>query len=187
MRVDDRSRTRYAILGALSLGPSSGYQLKRDLDDTVGHFWSESFGQIYPILARLERDNLIRVVDSAGTGRRPRRIFALTSAGEAALEAWLAEPVEERTRPRSELLLKVFFGASLPAGVTLEHVRAHRRVVTGQLEVFRAIASDLEENPEDDPGHRYRLATLRYGLLNTEAVLRWCDETIVVLAADGTT
>lgn len=179
--MGDRNRTRYAILGALSLGPSSGYQMKRDLDQTVGHFWSESFGQIYPILARLQREGLIRVADDGGTGRQPRRIYDLTPTGRIELEEWLAEPVEDRSRPRSELLLKLFFGASLPVAASLGHVRAHRASVLSQLATLRAIQSEVAQDSAYESSRPYWMATLRYGLLVGEAVVAWCDETIAAL------
>jgi hypothetical protein len=40
--------SRYALLGMLSLGPGSGYDLKKRIEGSLAHFWSESYGQIYP-------------------------------------------------------------------------------------------------------------------------------------------
>ncbi|MGH9601902.1 MAG: PadR family transcriptional regulator, partial [Terriglobales bacterium] len=45
--------TRFALLGLLSLGPQSGYDLKKRMEQSIAHFWSESYGQIYPTLRRL--------------------------------------------------------------------------------------------------------------------------------------
>ncbi|WP_411722563.1 PadR family transcriptional regulator [Mycetocola sp.] len=49
MARSDQSQT--AILGALSIMPMTGYTLREEIRDTLGHFWSESFGQIYSTLA----------------------------------------------------------------------------------------------------------------------------------------
>jgi DNA-binding PadR family transcriptional regulator len=45
------SQTETAVLGALSVMPMTGYALREAIRDVLGHFWSESFGQIYPTLA----------------------------------------------------------------------------------------------------------------------------------------
>ncbi|MFW6201785.1 MAG: hypothetical protein ACOC8B_04355 [Gemmatimonadota bacterium] len=46
------SRTRYVLLGVLAGGPKTGYEIKRMIDESIGHFWSESYGRIYPGLER---------------------------------------------------------------------------------------------------------------------------------------
>ena len=53
--------TEYAVLGMLALGPGSGYDLKKRVEGSIAHFWSESYGQIYPILAHLASQGLVRV------------------------------------------------------------------------------------------------------------------------------
>jgi len=40
-------------LGMLTEGEASGYDLKKHFERSVGHFWSESYGRIYPMLAQL--------------------------------------------------------------------------------------------------------------------------------------
>ena len=47
------SRSRYAVLGALTIAPMSGYDLRAFFDQSVRFFWNESYGQIYPELRRL--------------------------------------------------------------------------------------------------------------------------------------
>ena len=43
-----------AILGLLKEFPLHGYELKKRLNDTLGHVWGVSYGSLYPALARLE-------------------------------------------------------------------------------------------------------------------------------------
>src|SRR5258708_31701724 len=45
--------TPNALLGLLSLGPMSVYDIRQLISQSIGHFWSESYGQIYPGLNRL--------------------------------------------------------------------------------------------------------------------------------------
>ena len=49
----------YAILGFLAQRPMSGYDIKRSVEESVDNFWSESFGQIYPILRRLAEQGMV--------------------------------------------------------------------------------------------------------------------------------
>ena len=59
-----QSQTEVAVLGALSVEPMSGYAARRAITETLGHFWSESFGQIYPTLASLARAAAGGVLDA---------------------------------------------------------------------------------------------------------------------------
>ena len=64
------SQTHMAVLGALSTEPMTGYALREAIRDVLGHFWSESFGQIYPTLQALEDAGH---VERRGGARAPRR------------------------------------------------------------------------------------------------------------------
>src|SRR5687767_64246 len=102
--------TRYVILGFLAQGtPLSGYDIRKLIGLTVGHFWNESFGQLYPELRRLTKSGLITAVAASAKARRRRISYRITAEGRRALAAWLKRPAAPE-RIRNELLLKVFFG-----------------------------------------------------------------------------
>jgi DNA-binding PadR family transcriptional regulator len=52
---------KHAILGFLSIRPLSGYDLKKAIDGTVGHFWTADQAQIYRMLASLVGEELVEV------------------------------------------------------------------------------------------------------------------------------
>ncbi|MCW5889038.1 MAG: PadR family transcriptional regulator [bacterium] len=104
---------RGAILGFLSLEPCSGYTLKQRFDGSVGSFWSATQSQIYRELHTLERERLVEPERQPGEGKPDRKVYALTAGGRAALDAWLAEPLEP-LQLRHPLLLKVVFAAAAP-------------------------------------------------------------------------
>ena len=53
------SKTAYVILGMLTLGRRTGYEIKALVDVSTRFFWAASYGQIYPELKRLEAAGLI--------------------------------------------------------------------------------------------------------------------------------
>lgn len=173
-----RPRTPYAVLGVLSMGPQSGYGIKRTIEQSTAHFWSESYGQIYPVLHQLEAEGLARQ-KGAKRGGRAAKIYELTRAGRDALKAWLRRPVTPQP-PRLELLLKIFFGRHDPAAVRA-HLDRHRAQQADLNRRYREIERALLQ---DHAGHAdlpYWLATLRYGQRLTSATLAWCDETVRAL------
>jgi DNA-binding PadR family transcriptional regulator len=100
-------RTQKALLGVLSFGPATGYEIRKFLSETTEHFWKESYGQIYPTLEGLKAESLIAVVDHKTSGRETRR-FAIEPQGEAYLREWVRSPQFLCKPGRNELLLKLF-------------------------------------------------------------------------------
>jgi PadR family transcriptional regulator AphA len=103
---------RAAILGFLRLEPTSGYTLRQRFEGSVSSFWSVTQSQIYRELHVLEREGKVRARREPGEGRPDRKIYTLTSEGEAELEAWLREPLEP-IQLRHPLLLKFVFAADV--------------------------------------------------------------------------
>ena len=103
------SQTETAVLGALSVEPMTGYALRESIRDVLGHFWSESFGQIYPTLAQLEGQGFVK---RRGSSRPGSSTFAITASGGARLRQLLAQPIQP-VPPRNGLMLRLFFGRHL--------------------------------------------------------------------------
>ncbi|WP_437679219.1 PadR family transcriptional regulator [Sorangium sp. So ce131] len=104
---------RGAILGFLSVEPTSGYTLKQRFDGSVRSFWSVTQSQIYRELHALEREGLVEARTEPGDGKPDRKVYSLTEAGRAALKRWIEEPLEPLVL-RHPLLLKLVFAADAP-------------------------------------------------------------------------
>jgi DNA-binding PadR family transcriptional regulator len=86
---------RAAILLLLTEGPLNGYQLMQEIEKRSDGLWRPSPGSVYPALAQLEDEGLVRT-DETGD----RRTYLLTDAGRAEVEARPGErdaPWEEMT------------------------------------------------------------------------------------------
>ncbi len=174
------STTKYAVLGLLTMGPRSGYDLKKLIEGSVAHFWSESYGQLYPILARLAAAGLVRRRTERQRARPDRHVYALTPAGRRELEGWLAAPV--RTEGfRSELLLKLFLGRAAGLETTRGHVERYRQRQRELAQTYDAIRARLRADHGRHPELPYWLLTLSYGRHRAQALSRWCDETLRTL------
>jgi DNA-binding PadR family transcriptional regulator len=172
--------TEYAVLGMLALGPGSGYDLKKRIEGSVAHFWSESYGQIYPILARLASRKLVERRLERQKGKPDRSVYSITAEGRERLGAWLAEPAHEQAF-RSELLLKLFFGRHRPVAENIRHVERFRE---RQLALKRGYADserDLLREQRSHPDLPYWLITLRFGQSRANALLRWSEQTLETL------
>lgn len=173
----DKTTTFEALLGILSLGPATGYEVRRRIERSIGNFWSESFGQIYPALNKLLKQGLVSATEE---GKKGRKIYSLTPLGRERLEQWLAIPPQP-TKPRNELLLKLFFGAQNHPGSVRAHVIAARDGNLANLEHYAAIEATLRKHQANNPGLPYFLITLHYGSLEARAHMDWADQTLEML------
>jgi DNA-binding PadR family transcriptional regulator len=175
MKTNRTGSTRFAILGLLALEPMSGYDIRRAVRETLRHFWNESYGQIYPALAALEKEGLVRLVPPAAAQKRPRNVYALTPKGRRALAAWLRQPPVSRPF-RNELLLRMFFGDAPSAADLLKHVENLRAEETLRLAEYESLEAKMKTS-KDQPSLPFWRATLRYGHHRSTGIVRWCEET----------
>jgi PadR family transcriptional regulator, regulatory protein AphA len=165
------------ILGFLSLGPRSGYDIKTVVDRSTRFFWAASYGQIYPELRRLEEEGLVEGEDRPNGGRS-RRVYRLTPAGREALHDWLLGSTVT-IELRDESLLRLFFADALPGDEALMLLEGRKRGHEEYLEVLRAIQA-LPGGP--DP--TYVDLVLRWGMDFNEWGARWCEEQLERLRAE---
>ena len=177
MSTRAQGTTRFALLGLLSLGPCSGYDLKKLSQGSIAHFWSESYGQIYPTLRRLEAEGLASRSTQRNPGRPDRQVYALTARGRQELERWLALPARSEP-PRSELLLKLFFGGRVPAASSRRQVEAFRALHQQLLERYRQVERSLRAHHARHPDLPWWLITLNFGRHRSHAFVAWCNETL---------
>jgi len=82
---------------------------------------------------------------------------------------------------RNELLLKLFFGVSIPLEKNKEHIHAFQKLQLHLLAKYEGIERELVAHAQDDVAFTYRVMTVRYGIHRCRALLTWCDETLDTL------
>jgi PadR family transcriptional regulator, regulatory protein AphA len=156
------------VLGLLSHGPRSGYDIKAIVDRSTRFFWAASYGQIYPELRRLEREGLIEGED-APNGGRSRRVYRLTEAGRKALVEWLFGSTVT-IELRDESLLRLFFADALPREQALLLLEGRKKGHEEYLKVLR----EIEARPGKDTD--FVDLVLRWGIDFNNWGAQWCEE-----------
>lgn len=176
-------KTKYALLGALSVRPMSGYDIKKWIDEVTNPFWSESSGQLYPTLAELLQQRLIQYAkDQQVTNNRQKKIYCITKKGSYTLTKWLALPAEPAME-RNELRLKLFYGKHMPIKACLAHIERLKHQMKEHLIKFNWI----KDNIKPKAGQKFNehatfwLLTLRSGIRHARAELAWCEDVLKAL------
>ena len=174
------TKSRYAILGMLSICPMSGYDIKKTIEESISNFWRESYGQIYPILKKSIAEHLVTKTVERQPGKPDRHVYELTQKGRQELQRWLSEAVVPKVQ-RNEFLLKLFFGEEVTATTNLKHVEKYREMQLRLLEKYAALEKEIKSKYRGDPNSSYWLMTLQYGKSTSNALVKWCDQTLVKL------
>jgi DNA-binding PadR family transcriptional regulator len=179
----ERKQTSYVLLGILAIHPhQSGYEIRKTVQQSVGFFWGESFGQIYPTLKRLLADGLI-VADASSSQTRPRRReYSITAVGLANLQKWLAVPFRDDP-PRDEFLLKMFFANEAGPAVAIEQVRRFQEKCRRMLATLEQLQVLGSAHSSHYPGFPFWMLTLNYGVGQLKAALEWSESAVAELHA----
>lgn len=184
-----------AILGLLEDRDLHGYEIRRQLRDSLGLLANVSFGSIYPALSRLEAAGAVEAVEdqSAATapppptgslsgeravlrarrhtgvhGRRSRKVYRVTDSGRRTFADLLAGGGADDARSFG---LRLAFARHLPPQARLVLLERRRAQLLQRLAEVRAAA--------DDPGlDVYARSVVEHNADAVEQDVRWLDRLV---------
>ncbi len=163
--ADELTTTSYAILGLLALRPWSTYELAQQMGRSMRLWWPRAQSRVYEEPKRLVRLGLA-AVHAEGVGRRPRTVYSITPAGQAALRVWLGTP-SAPFRMEFEAMLKVFFGDQGTKEQLLGNIASVREWARCELDRGRSFYASylVDGGPFPERLHIIALATDLYDRL----------------------
>ena len=156
------------MLGLLLGRPMHGYEMARYFDrDDLSEVCPIEQSMLYTYLRNVEERGLVCWSEVRVGLRPPRKLFELTEAGRATIEAWLDEPVQRLREVRLDFLLKLYFLHGLD--------RVREKALLGrQIAVCDAYHERLLAHEAEGLGFaRLVAASKRSG---AESTLRWLRE-----------
>lgn len=176
----------HAILTALLEKPSSGLELTRRFDRSIGYFWPATHQQIYRELGKLERAGLIRALPSEQPSRGQKKEFEVLPAGHTALTAWVS--AKQDSKPvRNALVLRLRAAAVVGSAGLDAELRRHLALHRQQLAEYEEI-EERDFGAAADPEDRLRRLVLRAGIGLETFWVQWLEEALAEvadMAADG--
>lgn len=166
---------RYAILGMLSHGSLSGYDMKKFFRRNVGLLWNANFSQVYSQLHQLEREGLAKKAGVIQDGVPNKKVYSLTPKGQEELKAWLAGALGS-PEYRDEFQLKFFFSHLLEHERLRQQLMEMRAFIQGRLESLENVTASQKRNLTP-----IAFQGARYGVHYYRAYLDWIDETMDLL------
>ncbi|MFE5600773.1 PadR family transcriptional regulator [Streptomyces coelicoflavus] len=153
----------HAILTALVEKPSSGLELTRRFDRSIGYFWSATHQQIYRELGKLEAEGLIRALPGQPPTRGQKKSYEVLPAGRAELARWTAAPHDPKPL-RDTMLLRLRAAAVVGTAGVEADLRRHLTLHQRQLAEYEEIEERDFPPGRDSPEDRLRHLVLRAGI-----------------------
>jgi DNA-binding PadR family transcriptional regulator len=153
----------HAILTALLEKPSSGLELTRRFDKSIGYFWSATHQQIYRELGRLESEGYIRALPSEQPARGQKKSYEVLPAGRDELARWTSASQDPRPM-RDTMLLRLRASAVVGTAGIETDLRRHLDLHQRQLSEYEQIQKRDFPPGKDAPQDRLRHLVLRAGI-----------------------
>jgi DNA-binding PadR family transcriptional regulator len=164
-RTAELNATQGSLLGFLSDGPKTGWDILQLAGTTLARFWSVTPSHVYRELQSLERRRLVKAEPK---GPRDRQPYSITAAGRAAFRTWIAqEPGPEQVR--FPLLVTLWFGRHLDDATLARFVEQQRAEHASRLEMYEDVAERIAS------GDMHIAAVVDFGVRYERAIVEWLD------------
>lgn len=121
------------ILGMLMNRSLSGYEIKQLYEDIFSYFYSSSYGTIYPMLHRMEKEDLITKKIVPQDGKPNKNVFTITEEGKARFNTYLLSPMEADSI-KSDFLMRLYFGQFVSNEMVINWLKQAQAYTQTQLE-----------------------------------------------------
>jgi DNA-binding PadR family transcriptional regulator len=182
------------VLGEVMVQPLYGYLLREIADHILGPLQPLSWGVLYPLIRRLEREGLImstteppRMSEAHAERGQPRRVYAITPAGrERFLALMLAPGAYDRDAPK-QFLIKLTKFQFLTPTERVSVLQWYRGYLSDQHAFYQTSRDDVLRNPEITAEERvWILRSIDYQLHRFTAELAWIDDLIALCQVEAT-
>ena len=158
---------KYAVLALIVEKPQHGYAVRNAFESRLSDVREIGYGQIYQVLAALEKDGFVRGVSNSRGVRRI--VYTATRQGRAALGGWLLGAGLAQRGFLDDIFLRLLF-------VAPDHVEGMICFLAGQIRQVREDLHILRDQvavspPPEDPAGRMRLLYVEAEILHREADL----------------
>ncbi|MGT2489976.1 PadR family transcriptional regulator [Cupriavidus basilensis] len=174
---------QHALLTSLLERPSSGYELARRFDRSIGYFWHATHQQIYRELGRMAEHGWIAEEEGEGESdarNRKEGLFRAAAGARRACARWVLAPTAGLDL-RDEILVKLRADAVVgPLGLRPEMQRLiglHQE----RLDTYRQIERRDFSAAQPTRAQLLQHALLKRGIRYEEDWVSWAEELLPLL------
>ena len=177
-----------AVLGLLKERSMHGYQLSKQLTDTLGGFWRVSYGSLYPTLRRLEKEGAVEQVFAKEEVGRRKNVYRITAQGEELFDALILETGAQESSEDNKFRVRLRFFKYLKPETRVRLLERRRAYLEERLQHIQESIDRTQERIDS-----YTLSLMTHGQDSTRSDIAWLNDLItaersqMAATASGTT
>ena len=176
---------KHGLLGLLSYGSMTGYELDKTFKDSLFLFWKAQTSQIYRELNGMEQSGWLTSEIVYQTDKPNKKLYSLTESGRKELHDWLSENnLDNEFQTRSTFLMKLFFSGEKNTGDNIKMLKEYKVRCLEELDALKTVGGSIEHYSQFTSQNRepvYWGLTARFGELHLKACLEFAEEAIKTL------
>lgn len=172
----------HVLLTSLIEKPSTGIELARRFDRSMGFFWNATHQQIYRELSAMQTKGWISTLedDHANTRKKTYQVEAL---GRAELADWMVKQ-SPPAQLREELMVRLRVEAQLGGNTVLPELERHLVLHKENLKIYQTIfAKDFAHEHDQDRTQFIHKMILQLGIDLELGWIHWLETVIPQLKA----
>lgn len=171
----------HALLTSLLEKSSSGYDLARRFDKSIGFFWHATHQQIYRELGRMELAGWIESSSAPDAGKTRKRMYQVLPAGKTELLRWATEPSAPMDL-RDEFMVRLRADAALGDLGLAPELERRMALHEEKLVLYREIEQrDFSGAADQTRAQRIHHMILKKGILYEENSIKWARDMLDML------
>ncbi|ANF83116.1 PadR family transcriptional regulator [Acinetobacter sp. NCu2D-2] len=167
----------HVLLTSLLEKPSTGIDLARRFDRSMGFFWNATHQQIYRELSQMLQKGWISTIEDEDQSSR-KKTYQVEKLGRQALVEWMQQH-SEPAQLREELMVRLRAEAQLGGNSTLPELERHLEIHQQQLKIYEQIfAKDFQDADENDRTLYIHKMILQLGIDQERGWIAWLENII---------
>jgi len=148
----------------------TGYDIKKEVTNSIGNFYKASYGRLYPALNSLTDKGYLSMNEKM-QGKRQKKYYKTTALGQEAFLEWLAAPLDPNMGGEAQLA-RIFFYGELPQETRDKRLQEYEFYAGQYLQQLQNIEKSVTVENLSDKDY-FGISTLYYGLQLAHSQLRW--------------
>ncbi len=178
----DQMSLAHVLLTSLIEKPSTGFELARRFDRSMGYFWNATHQQIYRELNGMQKKGWISTLeDQADTGRK--KTYQVEQLGRIELTEWMSKQGQP-AQLREEIMVRLRAEAQLGGNTLLPELERHLHLHQEHLKIYQHIFNKdfAHADPQDRTLYIHKMI-LQLGIDLENGWINWLNQLIPQLKA----
>lgn len=146
------------VLGILVDKPATGYEIKNQFSTIFSNFYNASFGSVYPILHKLDKEGKVSFEVVSQLGSRTRRSIRLRPKAKGLWELFATASWKQKTK--WDFMVRLFYSSQLDEQKRSALITSEINTRTDEIKELEALKLKLSRKQVDP----YKLFCLDIGI-----------------------